>query len=73
MYSRSHQTTVGSEIFASLFLQIALKDISDVKKLRLRQYLPISINDRVILPFRKGFSFMKFRKNKVLAKFSNLQ
>ena len=30
---------------------------SDVKNSRLRQDLPISINDRVIFPFREGFIF----------------
>ena len=34
------------------------------------QYLPISINDRVILPFREDFIITKFRENKVLAKIS---
>ena len=34
---------------------------SDVKNLRLRQDLPISINVRVILPFREGFIFTKLR------------
>ena len=44
--------------------------ISDVKNLRLRLDLPISINDRVILSFREGFIFTKLRicENKVLAK-----
>ena len=41
---------------------IFVNSISDVENSRLRQYLPISINDRVILPFREGF--------KVLAKIS---
>ena len=48
---------------------------SDVKNSQLRQDLPISINDRVILPFRealfsRNFSNAKFRENKVLAKIS---
>ena len=34
---------------------------SDVKNSRLRQDLPISINVRVILPFREGFIFTKLR------------
>ena len=34
------------------------------------QYLPISINDWVILPIREGFIITKFRENKVLAKIS---
>ena len=54
-----------------LFSQNSIKrHISDVKKPRLRQYLPRSINDRVILPFREGFNFTKLRENKVLAKIS---
>ena len=53
--------TVDSEIFARiLFSQKALKNISDVKNLRLRQDLPLSINRRVLLPFREGFIFTKF-------------
>ena len=61
--------TVNSEIsriFASL-------------KIRLGHDLPTSVNDRVILPFRKGLIFMKLRANKVsrkqktLRKFPNLQ
>ena len=42
--------------------------ISDVKNSRLRQDLPISINDRVILPFPEGFIFTKLHENKVLSK-----
>ena len=54
--------TVDSTIFARiLFSRIALKHFSDVKNSRLRQDLAISINDRVILPFREGFIFMKLR------------
>ena len=46
-----------------------------MKNSRLRQDLPISIKDRVILPFREGFIFTKLRyakfsENKVLAKIS---
>ena len=46
--------------------------ISDERNSRLRQDLPISINDRVILPFREGFIFTKLRirENKVLPKIS---
>ena len=52
------------------------RHISDVKNLRLRQDIPISINDRVTLPFREGFIFMhmpSFAKIKSSQKFSNLQ
>ena len=35
------------------------RHVSDVKKSRLRQDLPISINERVILPFCEGFIFTK--------------
>ena len=51
------------------------RHISDVKNSRLRQDLqvPISINDRVILPIRecffsRNFAYEKFLENKVLAK-----
>ena len=52
-----------------IFANSIKRHISDVKSSRLRQDLPISINDRVILPLRVGFIFpKKFRENKVLAK-----
>ena len=40
------------------------RHISDLKNSRLRQDLPISINDRVILPFREGFILRSFAKIK---------
>ena len=48
--------TVDSEIFEiTLISRKSIKrHTSDVKNLRLRQDLPISINDRVLLPFREG-------------------
>ena len=44
------------------------RHISDVKNLQLMQGLPISINGRVILPFREGlfsqnFAYAKFHEN----------
>ena len=57
--------TVVSEIFANSIE----RHISDVKNSRLRQGLPISIIDRVILPFRGGYIFTN-RENKILAKIS---
>ena len=42
-----------------IFVNSIKRQISDVKNLRLRQDVPISINNRVILPFCKGFIFMK--------------
>ena len=42
-----------------IFANSIKRHISDVKNLRLRQGLPISIDDRVILPFRECFIFMK--------------
>ena len=60
-----------------IFANSNKRHISDVKNSRLRQDLPISINERVILPFREGFIFTKlriayakFHENKVLAKIS---
>ena len=46
------------------------RHFSDVKNSRLRQDLPISIKDRVILPFREGFIFMNLRICKVSRKLS---
>ena len=53
-----------------IFANCIKRHISDVKNSRLRQDLPISINDRVVLPFPEGFIFTKLRicENKVLAK-----
>ena len=56
--------TVDSEIFSNSIK----RHISDVKNSRLRQDIPISINDRVILPFREGFYFTKLRICKVSQK-----
>ena len=47
--------TVDSEIFTNSIK----RHISDVKNSRLRQDLPLSINEEVILPFHKGFIYMK--------------
>ena len=42
-----------------MFANCIKRHISEVKTSRLRQDLAISINDRVILPFREGFIFSK--------------
>ena len=82
--SRDHQSTVPGKKFGNfrenfIFANSIKRHISDVKNSRIRQDLPLSINDRVILPFREGFIFTKlriceayakFRENKVLAKIS---
>ena len=44
-----------------IFTNSIKRHTSDVKNSRLRQGLPTSINDRVILPFREGFIFTKLR------------
>ena len=44
-----------------IFAHCFKRHISDVKNSPLRQDLPISLNDRVNLPFRKGFIFTKLR------------
>ena len=51
------------EIFCEnfIFMNSIKRHISDVKNSRLRQDLPISINDRVILPFCEDFIFAKLR------------
>ena len=61
--------TVDSENFARIvFSRIALKDILVMRKFATK----MSINDRVVLPYREGFIFTKlrtkFRENKVLTK-----
>ena len=62
--------TVNPEIFARfLFSRYALKDLFATLKFQLWHDLPISVNDRVISPFREDFVFTKFREKK-LAKIS---
>ena len=61
-----------------VFANCIKRHIGDVKNSQLRQDLPISINDRVILPFHKGlfsrnFSYAMFRENKVLSKISEFK
>ena len=46
-----------------IFANSIKRHISEVKNSRIRKDLPISINDRVILTFREGFIFKKFREN----------
>ena len=58
-----------------IFANSIKRHISDLKNSRLMQGLHISINDRVILPFRevlfsRNFAYAKFRENKVPAKIS---
>ena len=55
--------TVNSEIFARiLFSRIALKGhIWDIRNSRLGHDIPISVNDRVILPFHEGFNFTEIK------------
>ena len=59
--------TVDSEIFRENFIfgNSIKRHITDLKNSRRWQDLPISIKDRVFLPFREGFC-----ENKVLAKIS---
>ena len=51
-----------------IFANSIKRHISDGKNSRLRQYLRISINDRVISPFREGFIFTKLRTCEVSRK-----
>ena len=53
-----------------IFANIIKRHISDVKNSRLRQDLPISINDRETLTFREGFIFTKLRICEVSRKLS---
>ena len=61
---------VDSEIFREnfIFANSIKRHISDVKNSRLRQELPISINDRVILSFHEGFISTKLRICEVMRK-----
>ena len=51
-----------------IFANSIKRHIGDVKNSQLRQDLPLSINDRVILLFRECFIFMKLRICQVLRK-----
>ena len=71
--------TINSDSFGDLFCaKIVQRQIYHVKNPRLGHNFQISVNDRVIFsPFREGFIFtklrtVKFRKNKALAKISEL-
>ena len=50
-----------------IFVNRIKRYICDVRNSQLVHDLPISVNDRVILPFREGFS-AKFREIKTLTK-----
>ena len=58
-----------------IFANSVKRHICDIKNLRLGHDLPISLNDRVIPPFREDFIFKKLRlcevsQNETLAKIS---
>ena len=42
----------------------------ELKNSQVGHDLPISVKDKVILPFREGFVFTKFREKKIFAKIS---
>ena len=70
--------TVNSETFREnfIFANGVKRHICDVKYSQQRHDLPISVNNRVITPFREGFIFTKLRsfaKIKPLRKFPDLQ
>ena len=55
----------------NLFLRIALKGIFAALKIRDEGILSISVNDRVICPFREDIlQLVKFHENKTLTKIS---
>ena len=61
-----------------IFANSIKRHICDLRNSRLGHDIPISVNDRVILPFREGFNFTKphmpsFVKIKPSRKFTNLQ
>ena len=75
LLSTAHYCSFGNFRKNLIFANSIKRRISDVKSSRLRQDLPISIIERVILPFREGlfsrnYAHAKFRENKVLAKIS---
>ena len=67
----SRLSTLNSEIFATiLFSRIALEDILAMKKMWFGHVLLISVNDRVISPFRGDFIFTKLRMCEVSRKYN---
>ena len=67
--------TINSKIFSRdfIFANSIKRHICDVRNSRLGHDIRISVNNRVILPFREGFNFTKLRmrsfaKIKTLAK-----
>ena len=59
-----------------IFANSVKRHICDVRNSRLGHSLPLSVNGRVISPFREDFIFTKlrkFRENKPSRKFPNLQ
>ena len=53
----------SNEIRNFIFANSIKRHICDVENSRLRHYLPISVNGRVISPFRVDFIFTKLRIN----------
>ena len=53
-----------------IFANSVKRHICDVQVSRQMYDLPISVNDRVILPFRMGIIFAKLRENKILVKYN---
>ena len=64
------QTTVNSEMFAGIlyFPNSIKRHICNVKNSQLGDDIPISVNNRVIVPFSEGFNFWKLRICEVLRK-----
>ena len=54
-----------------IFANSVKRHICDVKKSRLRHDLPKSVNDRLILPFSKGYIFTKLRICEVSRKYNH--
>ena len=70
LYSRNQYCRFINFCDNFIFTKSIKRHISDVKISRLRQDSPISINDRVILPFRKSFIFTKLCICEVSRKYS---
>ena len=60
-FNKNFTITVNPEIFARiLFSRMALKDILATLKIRNKGHdFPISVKDRIILPFHEDFIFTK--------------
>ena len=67
---KNRRKTVNSEVFTRIIFSIIVlkRHICYIKNSQLGHYLPISVKDTVISPFREDFIFTNFSRCEVLRK-----